>query len=98
MCLITKEQHRLGISALGKMPDPYHLLSLVPRCYELELQNCFLNELSVTVSRRQSGNDELFFSCHLGKIWVREARMMSGKDLETIQCSSGSERVSMPLV
>ncbi|XP_062826851.1 cytosolic endo-beta-N-acetylglucosaminidase isoform X4 [Anolis carolinensis] len=43
------------------------------RCYELELQNCFLDELSITLSRRQPGQDELSFACRLGKIWVLDA-------------------------
>ncbi|ETE62741.1 Cytosolic endo-beta-N-acetylglucosaminidase, partial [Ophiophagus hannah] len=43
------------------------------RCYELELQNCFLDELSLTVSRRQPGQEEMPFACRLGKIWVLDA-------------------------
>ncbi|XP_032994924.1 cytosolic endo-beta-N-acetylglucosaminidase isoform X1 [Lacerta agilis] len=43
------------------------------RCYELELQNCFLDQLSVTVSRRQSGQNEVTFACRLGRIWVLDA-------------------------
>ncbi|XP_034268724.1 cytosolic endo-beta-N-acetylglucosaminidase isoform X1 [Pantherophis guttatus] len=43
------------------------------RCYELELQNCFLDELSLTVSRRQPGQEEMPFTCRLGKIWVLDA-------------------------
>ncbi|XP_054834832.1 cytosolic endo-beta-N-acetylglucosaminidase isoform X2 [Eublepharis macularius] len=43
------------------------------RCYELELQNCFLNELSIAVSRRHSGQDEVPFACRLGEIWVMDA-------------------------
>ncbi|KAG8129176.1 hypothetical protein E2320_015878, partial [Naja naja] len=39
------------------------------RCYELELQNCFLDELSLTVSHRQPGQEEMPFTCRLGKIW-----------------------------
>uniref|UniRef100_A0ABM5FN27 mannosyl-glycoprotein endo-beta-N-acetylglucosaminidase n=1 Tax=Pogona vitticeps TaxID=103695 RepID=A0ABM5FN27_9SAUR len=44
------------------------------RCYELELQNSFLDELSITVTRRQSGQEkEVSFACRLGKIWVLDA-------------------------
>ncbi|KAH0629382.1 hypothetical protein JD844_011431 [Phrynosoma platyrhinos] len=43
------------------------------RCYEVELQNCFLNELSITVSRGQPGQGEMSFACRLGKIWVLDA-------------------------
>ncbi|XP_026557593.1 cytosolic endo-beta-N-acetylglucosaminidase [Pseudonaja textilis] len=43
------------------------------RCYELELQNCFLDELSLTVSRRRPGQEEMPFTCRLGKIWVLDA-------------------------
>ncbi|XP_062976192.1 cytosolic endo-beta-N-acetylglucosaminidase [Elgaria multicarinata webbii] len=43
------------------------------RCYELELQNCFLDDLSVVVSRRQAGQAEVPFACRLGKIWVLDA-------------------------
>ncbi|XP_063149413.1 cytosolic endo-beta-N-acetylglucosaminidase isoform X2 [Candoia aspera] len=43
------------------------------RCYELELQNCFLDELSLTVSCHQPGQEEIPFTCHLGKIWVLDA-------------------------
>ncbi|KAM3847089.1 cytosolic endo-beta-N-acetylglucosaminidase isoform 2-T3 [Vipera latastei] len=47
------------------------------RCYELELQNCFLDELSLTVSRRQPGQKEMPFTCRLGKIWVLDAASLS---------------------
>ncbi|KAL8163415.1 UNVERIFIED_CONTAM: hypothetical protein K2H54_020075 [Gekko kuhli] len=43
------------------------------RCYELELRNCVLNELSVAVSRQHSGQDEVPFTYRLGEIWVMDA-------------------------
>ncbi|XP_039201256.1 cytosolic endo-beta-N-acetylglucosaminidase isoform X1 [Crotalus tigris] len=47
------------------------------RCYELELRNCFLDELSLTVSRRQPGQEEMPFTCRLGKIWMLDAASLS---------------------
>ncbi|XP_007426327.2 cytosolic endo-beta-N-acetylglucosaminidase [Python bivittatus] len=43
------------------------------RCYALELQNGFLDELSLTVFRRQPRQEEMPFTCLLGKIWVLDA-------------------------
>ncbi|XP_048347399.1 cytosolic endo-beta-N-acetylglucosaminidase isoform X3 [Sphaerodactylus townsendi] len=43
------------------------------RCYELELQNCILHELSVAVSRQHRGQDEVPFTYRLGEIWVLDA-------------------------
>ncbi|XP_044275800.1 cytosolic endo-beta-N-acetylglucosaminidase isoform X2 [Varanus komodoensis] len=43
------------------------------RCFELELQNGFLDDLSVTVSRHQAGQEEAPFACRLGRIWVLDA-------------------------
>uniref|UniRef100_U3KCR6 Cytosolic endo-beta-N-acetylglucosaminidase n=1 Tax=Ficedula albicollis TaxID=59894 RepID=U3KCR6_FICAL len=47
------------------------LLCLLPlRCYELELQDCSLRDLSLIVSRQQPSLQETPFSCLLGEIRV----------------------------
>ncbi|XP_077184248.1 cytosolic endo-beta-N-acetylglucosaminidase isoform X2 [Paroedura picta] len=68
---------------------PFHLAQLLKgcgqhgdpgwqgRCYELELQNCVLSELSVAVSRQHSGQDEVPFTYRLGEIWVMDAAHLS---------------------
>ncbi|KAJ7315895.1 hypothetical protein JRQ81_002057 [Phrynocephalus forsythii] len=45
------------------------------RCYVMELQRSFLDELSITVTRRHAGGEEeeVSFACRLGKIWVLDA-------------------------
>lgn len=62
----------MNFSALFHLAKPWCLSFSHSRCYELELQNCVLNELSVAVSRQQSGQDEVPFTYRLGEIWVRE--------------------------
>ncbi|XP_029768021.1 cytosolic endo-beta-N-acetylglucosaminidase [Terrapene carolina triunguis] len=44
-----------------------------PRCYELELRDCALHELSLILSRHQPGQQERRFSCRLGEIRVLDA-------------------------
>lgn len=47
------------------------LLCLFPlRCYELELQDCSLRDLSVIVSRQQPSLEETSFTCLLGEVRV----------------------------
>lgn len=47
------------------------LLCLFPlRCYELELQDCSLRDLSLIVSRQQPSPQETSFTCLLGEIRV----------------------------
>lgn len=47
------------------------LLCLFPRrCYELELQDCSLRDLSVIVSRQQPSLQETSFTCLLGEVRV----------------------------
>ncbi|KAK2528352.1 Engase [Columba guinea] len=43
------------------------------RCYELELQDCSLRDLSLLVSRQQPGPQELPFTCLLGEVRVLDA-------------------------
>ncbi|XP_014381885.1 cytosolic endo-beta-N-acetylglucosaminidase [Alligator sinensis] len=43
------------------------------QCYELELQDCALHELSLVLARRPAGPHETPFSCRLGEIWVLDA-------------------------
>ncbi|XP_065271832.1 cytosolic endo-beta-N-acetylglucosaminidase [Emys orbicularis] len=43
------------------------------RCYELELRDCALHELSLILSRHQPGQQERRFSCRLGEIRVLDA-------------------------
>ncbi|XP_067403289.1 cytosolic endo-beta-N-acetylglucosaminidase isoform X4 [Emydura macquarii macquarii] len=45
----------------------------VSRCYELELRNCALQDLSLILSRRQPGPHERRFSCRLGELRVLDA-------------------------
>ncbi|XP_061471811.1 cytosolic endo-beta-N-acetylglucosaminidase isoform X2 [Rhineura floridana] len=58
------------LAQLLKENGPHGERGWQSRCYELELQNCFLDELSVTVSSRQSGQSKVPFACRLGKVWV----------------------------
>ncbi|EMP27061.1 Cytosolic endo-beta-N-acetylglucosaminidase, partial [Chelonia mydas] len=44
-----------------------------PRCYELELRDCALHDLSLILSRHQPGLQERRFSCRLGEIRVLDA-------------------------
>ncbi|XP_053156280.1 cytosolic endo-beta-N-acetylglucosaminidase isoform X2 [Hemicordylus capensis] len=46
------------------------------RCYEVEFQDCFLDELSVTVSHHRSGQEEVPFTCRLGRIWVLDDALL----------------------
>uniref|UniRef100_A0A670Y734 Cytosolic endo-beta-N-acetylglucosaminidase n=1 Tax=Pseudonaja textilis TaxID=8673 RepID=A0A670Y734_PSETE len=64
--------HQDGLRNSLPAPMPHLSRYSLARCYELELQNCFLDELSLTVSRRRPGQEEMPFTCRLGKIWVRK--------------------------
>ncbi|XP_017586132.1 PREDICTED: cytosolic endo-beta-N-acetylglucosaminidase, partial [Corvus brachyrhynchos] len=47
------------------------------RCYELELQDCSLRDLSVIVSRQQPSLEETSFTCLLGEVRVLDMASMA---------------------
>lgn len=49
---------------------PLLLCLFPPRCYELELQDCSLRDLSLIVSRQQPSPQETSFTCLLGEVRV----------------------------
>ncbi|KFO52951.1 Cytosolic endo-beta-N-acetylglucosaminidase, partial [Corvus brachyrhynchos] len=55
--------------------DPVPLCSL--QCYELELQDCSLRDLSVIVSRQQPSLEETSFTCLLGEVRVLDMASMA---------------------
>ncbi|KAF7247448.1 Cytosolic endo-beta-N-acetylglucosaminidase [Varanus komodoensis] len=62
-----------GSSLLLEGTIPPQATHVTVSCFELELQNGFLDDLSVTVSRHQAGQEEAPFACRLGRIWVLDA-------------------------
>ncbi|NXI41672.1 ENASE acetylglucosaminidase, partial [Galbula dea] len=52
------------------------------RCYELDLQDCSLKDLSLLVSRHQPSSQETSFTCLLGEVRVLDAAMVAASPPE----------------
>ncbi|KFQ91385.1 Cytosolic endo-beta-N-acetylglucosaminidase, partial [Nipponia nippon] len=58
-------------------PAPCSLCPFALRCYELDLQDCSLRDLSLLVSRHQPSPQETPFTCLLGEVRVLDAASMA---------------------
>uniref|UniRef100_A0A8C8VM83 Cytosolic endo-beta-N-acetylglucosaminidase n=1 Tax=Pelusios castaneus TaxID=367368 RepID=A0A8C8VM83_9SAUR len=77
-----------------------------PRCYELELKNCILQDLALILSCRQLGPHERRFTCRLGEIRVLDAASprLSAPQVASLQASQllwhktlGTDQLSLSL-
>ncbi|TFK05870.1 Cytosolic endo-beta-N-acetylglucosaminidase [Platysternon megacephalum] len=68
--LPTLPPHRSGLLSGGGQQST---AGWMRRCYELELRDCTLHQLSLILSRHQPGLGETRFSCRLGEIRVLDA-------------------------